>query len=136
MGQRKKPRRQRRVPGGSPARINIRTTEATRAELDSRAAAAGVSLPRYLVECGLGDGLAGTWSLRQRRWVAERLDVIDTRLDRIGVNLNQLTAAAHATGHVPTGLAGALAYHTATQQLLRQVLAALDTTDPTRGPAS
>ncbi len=96
-------RRQRRVPGGSPHRINIRTTTETYARLVAGAAVARLSLPRYLIESALRRS-SGGWSLREQRWWAERLDVIETRLIRIGTNLNQMAAATNATGETPEAL--------------------------------
>ncbi len=126
-------RRQRRVPGGSHKRINCRTIEPTYRRLERRAEAAGLSLPRYLIESGLRDE-AGQWSLRQQRWWAERLDVVETRLIRIGINLNQIAAVANATGELDPGLAGALGYFRATLQQHEEILDAIDTSDPERRP--
>jgi hypothetical protein len=132
MGDREK-RRQRRVPGGSTMRINCRTTEITYARLYERAAVAQLSLPRYLIESGLRDE-AGAWSLRQQRWWAERLDVVETRLIRVGVNLNQLAAATNATGELDGRLHGALGYLDATLGRHREILDAIDPSDPERRP--
>lgn len=124
-------RRQRRVPGGSQKRINCRTIEPTYRRLEERAEAAGLSVPRYLIESGLRDE-AGQWSLRQQRWWAERLDVVETRLIRIGVNLNQIATVANATGELDPGLAGALGYLHAAVQRYEEILDAIDPSDPER----
>ncbi|MBE1573874.1 MobC family plasmid mobilization relaxosome protein [Amycolatopsis japonica] len=126
-------RRQRRVPGGSQKRINCRTTEHTYQRLEKRAEAAGLSLPRYLIESGLRDE-AGQWSLRQQRWWAERLDVVETRLIRIGVNLNQIATVANSTGELDPGLAGALSYLRAAVQRYEEILDAIDPSDPEHRP--
>jgi hypothetical protein len=93
-------RRQRRVEGGSPMRINVRTTMSTYAALVGAAAVARLSVPRYLIESALRESNGG-WSLREQRWWAERLDVVETRLIRIGTNLNQMAAATNAIGEPP-----------------------------------
>ncbi|KAA2267002.1 MobC family plasmid mobilization relaxosome protein [Solihabitans fulvus] len=129
----RKPRRQRRVRGGSPQRINIRTTDETYARLVIGAAVAQLSIPRFLIESTLRESTDG-WSLREQRWWVERLDVVETRLIRIGVNLNQMAAATNATGELPDELAGALRYFEATLTLHREVLGAINPADPSREP--
>jgi hypothetical protein len=126
-------RRQRRVPGGSVKRINCRTTEPTYGRLEDRARAAGLSLPRYLIESGLRDE-AGQWSVRQQRWWVERLGVVETRLIRVGVNLNQIAAVANATGELDEGLVGTLGYVRVTLQRHEEILDAIDPSDPERRP--
>lgn len=132
MGERVQ-RRQRRVEGGAQQRINVRATEDIYAALVVRAAVAGLSLPRYLVESGLSED-SGGWSLRQQRWWAQRLDVVDVRLVRIGVNLNQIAARLHATGELDPGLEGAVGYLEETLRRHRLVLDALDPTELDRRP--
>lgn len=131
MSNRKEARRQRRVPGGSLHRINVRTTAETYARLVVGAAAARLSLPRYLIESALRRS-SGGWSLREQRWWAERLDTVETRLIRIGTNLNQMAAAANATGELPDGLAGALRYLQETLDQHREILNAIDPADSSR----
>ncbi|HEX3783666.1 MAG TPA: plasmid mobilization relaxosome protein MobC [Pseudonocardiaceae bacterium] len=124
-------RRQRRVEGGSPKRINVRTTVETHAALVAASMLAGLSLPRYLIESALHGPLQG-WSLRDQRWWVERLDVAETRLIRIGTNLNQMAAVANATGELNPALTHALTYLDATLDQLRTVLDALDPSDRSR----
>lgn len=126
-------RRQRRVAGGAQQRINVRVPEETYAALVVRAAVAGLSLPRYLVESGLREA-SGGWSLRQQRWWAQRLDVVDVRLVRIGVNLNQIAARLNATGELDAGVTGAVGYLEETLERHRLVLDALDPTGLDRRP--
>lgn len=126
-----KTRRQRRVRGGSPLRINVRTTPTTYARLVAGAAVAGLSVPRFLVESALRRS-SGGWSLREQRWWAERLDVVETRLIRISTNLNQMAAATNSTGELPDTLAGALRYLESTLDRHREVLAAIDPADRSR----
>jgi hypothetical protein len=127
----KEARRQRRVQGGSPQRINVRTTAETYARLVVAAAVARLSLPRYLIESALRQAPGG-WSLREQRWWAERLDTVETRLIRIGTNLNQMAAAANATGELPDALAGALRYLQATLDQHREILNAINPADGSR----
>ncbi|HEX3778997.1 MAG TPA: plasmid mobilization relaxosome protein MobC [Pseudonocardiaceae bacterium] len=124
-------RRQRRVDGGSPIRINVRTTSDTYLRLVIAATLAGLTVPRYLIESALQES-AGGWSLREQRWWTERLDVVETRLIRIGVNLNQMAAATNATGELPAGLADALAYFSETLERHREILDAIDPADRSR----
>lgn len=124
-------KRQRRVEGGSPMRINVRTTVETHAALVAEAMLAGVSLPRYLIESALHGPLPG-WSLGDQRWWVERLDVAETRLIRIGTNLNQMAAVANATGELNPALTHSLSYLNETLDRLRAVLDALDPSDRPR----
>jgi hypothetical protein len=126
-------RRQRRVEGGSPMRINVRTTMRTYADLVAASKVAGLSVPRYLIESALRESTGG-WSLRQQRWWAERLDVVETRLIQIGTNLNQMAAVTNATGQPPEALAAALTYLVETLDRQRTVLDAIDPADRTRQP--
>ncbi|WP_222426783.1 plasmid mobilization relaxosome protein MobC, partial [Amycolatopsis rhizosphaerae] len=105
--------------------INLRTTHETYERLCTAAGTAGLTVPRYLIESALRDSPGG-WSLRQQRWWVERLDVVETRLTRIGVNLNQMAMVANATGHTPDGLAAALGYLSRVLEELGRVLAAID----------
>ncbi|MGX7829084.1 hypothetical protein ACTG9Q_28780 [Actinokineospora sp. 24-640] len=118
-------RRQRRVRGGAETRINIRTTVMVRAALTVRAAVAGLSVPLYLVECGLRE--PDGWSLRQQRhWVAE-WEAAAVKLSRSGSALNQLARQAnsgHAVGRQQ--LQAALAYHQRVLDELHRVLGAVD----------
>lgn len=124
-------RRQRRVAGGSPIRINVRTTELTYARLFADSARAGVSLPRYLIECALREPEGG-WSLHQQRWLTEQLDTVGIRLIRIGKNLNQIAVVTNVTGEVPQGITAALEHLSATLDQLRGVLGAVDPADTSR----
>jgi hypothetical protein len=128
-------RRQRRVEGGSPISIHVRTTRTTYARLIVQSARAGLSVPRYLVESALRESANG-WSQREQRWWAERLDTVETRLVRIGTNINQMATAFNATGEPPPALTAALAYFTATLEQHRKILAAIDPSDRSREPKS
>lgn len=118
-------RRQRRVRGGAETRINIRTTVLVRAALEARAAVAGLSVPLYLVECGLREPHG--WSLHQQRhWVAE-WEAAAVKLSRSGSALNQLARQANS-GHVvgQQQLQAALTYHQRVLDELHRVLGAVD----------
>lgn len=93
--------RQRREPGGRPYKHTVRLSEQEQAHIAARARGAGVSVPRLLVESALA-GDAQTASER-RALVAEFLG---TRrlLAAVSNNVNQLAAAANATGEVPPEL--------------------------------
>jgi hypothetical protein len=112
-------------------RINVRTTVETYAALVAESMVAGLSLPRYLIESALHGPLQG-WSLRDQRWWVERLDVAETRLIRIGTNLNQTAAVANATGELNPALTHSLSYLNETLHQLRAVLDALDPSDRSR----
>jgi hypothetical protein len=118
-------RRQRRVRGGAETRINIRTTVVVRAALTARAAVAGLSVPLYLIECGLRE--PDGWSLHQQRhWVAE-WEAAAVKLSRSGSALNQLARQANS-GYVvgQQQLQASLAYHKRVLDELHRVLGAVD----------
>jgi hypothetical protein len=92
---------------------------------------AGLSVQRFLIESTLRESTGG-WSLREQRWWAERLETVETRLIRIGTNLNQMAAATNGTGELSQELAGALAYFEATLQRHQDVLDAINPADRTR----
>jgi hypothetical protein len=128
---RRKPRRQRRIKGGSPQRINVRTTKETYARLVAGAEVAQLSIPKFLIDSTLRESRDG-WSLREQRWWAERIDTVETRLIRVGANLNQMAAATNVTGELSTALAGLIAYYEETLRRHREVLDAIDPSDPSR----
>jgi len=53
-------------------------------------------------------------------------------LIRIGTNLNQMAAAANATGELPDALAGALRYLQETLDQHREIVNAIDPADGSR----
>ncbi|WP_082955835.1 plasmid mobilization relaxosome protein MobC [Nocardia sp. 852002-51244_SCH5132740] len=83
--------RQANVAGGRPHRTVVKLSDAEQTELSARAAAAGVSVPRYLVDTAMGrdDGEPGRAAA-----VGAILD-LDEQVRRIGNNINQLTRYAH-----------------------------------------
>ncbi|QFZ17711.1 hypothetical protein [Saccharothrix syringae] len=115
--------------GGAETRINIRTTVMVRAALEVRAAVARLSVPLYLVECGLRE--PDGWSLHQQRyWVAE-WEAAAVKLSRSGSALKQLARQADS-GHVvdQQQLQAALTYH---QRVLDELHRVLDAVDRHRG---
>ncbi|MEJ5913185.1 hypothetical protein [Pseudokineococcus sp. 1T1Z-3] len=114
-------RRQRRVPGGRHRPVHVRVSDDEHVRLSARAAAAGLSLPAWLVAAGMadrggagrdvgGDGAGGRSfaggsmsALERRAWAAEFVAV--RRLARgVATNVNQLAAGYNATGEVGTEL--------------------------------
>lgn len=77
--------------------------------IEAAAAAAGLSVPSFLVASAMGTGPAGRMSVAQRETLAT--EVFGTRrlIRRAGENLNRLTAIAHANGHVPEEVPAAAA---------------------------
>ena len=86
------------MPGGRPRQVIVRLSIDEHVALQQRAADAGVSVQRYLLEAGLS-GVAGDGAARRR---AER-ELVSTRgvLRAAGNNLNQLTKWANANGALP-----------------------------------
>jgi hypothetical protein len=82
-----KAQRMRRETGGRKNAVKVLLSDTEQQEIRSRAEAAGLSVPRLLVEAAL--------SLSSHRLVGA-----------ISNNLNQLTKVAHATGRMPEGLPG------------------------------
>ncbi|MEU6267504.1 hypothetical protein [Saccharopolyspora shandongensis] len=66
-------------------------------ELSEQAAAAGLSLPRFLVESGQRGSAGG--QLRQQRWFAEELMVIGRRLAEISTDLVRVADMQDVSGH-------------------------------------
>ena len=93
--------RRRRQPGGRPHQHLVRLSDEEQVQILARARVAGVSVPRLLVEAALA-GDAQTASER-RALVAEFL-AARRLLARVSNNVNQLAAAANATGEVPAEL--------------------------------
>ena len=100
-----KPQRQRRAMDGRHSVIKVRVTAAEDEAIRARAAAAGVSAPRLLVELATL-GQAGA----SERRAANRL-LLDLRRQVVGVatNLNQLAHWANTREQLPPGLASSLA---------------------------
>jgi hypothetical protein len=96
--------RQANVPGGRPHKHVVKLSEREHDELRQRADAAGVSIPRLLVESALStDG-----TVSDRAHTALRLLELDDRIRRIGADLNQLTRAADQDSEIAAGTQAAL----------------------------
>jgi len=97
--------RLRRVAGGRTRQVIVRLSTEEHVALQRRAADAGVSVQRYLLEAGFS-GMAGDGAARRR---AER-EFIATRgvLRAAGNNLNQLAKWANANGALPSHLEATL----------------------------
>lgn len=97
-----RPRAQRRqrqpnLDGGRRSRFDVKTSPEDAARLRALAAAAGITVPRFLVEAAFAD-LGETATDRTEKLTeflrARRL------MAAVSNNLNQLTKAANATGEV------------------------------------
>lgn len=99
-------RRQPNVSGARPVRRELTLSIEDDARLVELAAAAGVSVPRLLVEAALaehGETATDRSALRTEFFHARRL------MSAVSNNLNQMTRAANATGEVQEDLADTLA---------------------------
>jgi len=102
-----KPKRLPRQLGGRPFPVKLLLSEDEHRVLEMRAAAAGVSKQRYLVERALND--ESRRALPERRATAGEFQRLRRELRGIARNINQLTMKANASGHVIAGTADALA---------------------------
>jgi hypothetical protein len=94
-------RRLERHPGGRKNAVKVLLSDQERAVLAGRAAKAGLSLPRLLVETALaGDRRTAS---EQRGLIAEFL-AVRRLVAAIGNNLNQLARVANAGGRAPEEL--------------------------------
>lgn len=101
----RKPARQTRLPGGRKNKYTVRLSDEEALVVQARAAVAGVSVPRLLVEAAMA-GDAQTASER-RALVAEFLGA-RRLLAKVGNNVNQLARVANATGGLPPELEATL----------------------------
>lgn len=83
--------RQANVPGGRPHRHIVKLSDAEHEDLTRRAAEAGVSVPRLLVESARDSGRVEAG----RAHAAMRLLELDDQIRRIGANVNQQTRHMH-----------------------------------------
>lgn len=97
--------RQRRLPGGRRHKFTVRLSEQELQTVQDRAAAAGISIPRLMVEATLA-GDAQTAS--ERRAVVVELLAVRRLALAVGNNLNQVARVANATGQVPPELSATL----------------------------
>lgn len=99
-------RRQLRRAGQRRQHVHkVAVTTAQEVELASRAAARGVTVPRFLVEAGLAGGAD---EAAARAELASELFRLVRMLGQVGNNVNQLARTANATGQVPAAVPNAL----------------------------
>lgn len=96
-------RRQANVPGGRPFEHKVRVSEAEEAVLVRLAAAAHLSVPRLLVESALASD--GPMRADQARDMLSELFALQRLMGAMARNVNQVAAAANATGDVPAAAA-------------------------------
>ncbi|MBF6234825.1 plasmid mobilization protein [Nocardia farcinica] len=96
--------RQANVAGGRPHRHIVKLSDAEHDDLMRRAAEAGVSVPRLLVESAMDSSRVEAG----RAHAAMRLLELDDQIRRVGNNLNQLVRYAHQNREVPEHLVDAL----------------------------
>ncbi|WP_420874253.1 MobC family plasmid mobilization relaxosome protein [Nocardia gipuzkoensis] len=95
--------RQANVPGGREHSTLVRMSAEEKTALMQRAAEAGVSVPRLMVESALSSAPEAG-----RAHAVMQLLELDTEIRRIGANLNQLTRYAHQERELPEHLDDAL----------------------------
>lgn len=93
--------RRHRVEGGRRREVRLRYTDAEYDALAARAAAAGVSVQRFLTEAGFAAGRPVGSSLAAELAALRRLTAA------IGNNLNQIARALNATGRPDPGVTAA-----------------------------
>jgi len=92
-------RRQRRAPGGRRHTVKVLLDDQQHADLRLRAAAAGVSLPRFLTDCAL---VARQRSAAERRGTAAEFQRLARDLRTIAADLGPRAADAAASGRGDT----------------------------------
>ncbi len=111
--------RRENVDGGRRGRFVVKTDPGEELRLRTLAAAAGVSVPRLLVETTMaahaGGGERGPLTMTERRQAAAELFQIARLLGGVANNVNQMARATNATGETQQDMAATLAY-------LREVL--------------
>jgi hypothetical protein len=100
--------RQRRVVGGRQRVVKVRLTDEDYLKVAARAAAAGATVPAYLVMAGMrspetASALTGDPVL-MRVWGRE-LRALRQQVYRVGLNVNQMARLLHGTGEVQRGAA-------------------------------
>ncbi|WP_285040038.1 MobC family plasmid mobilization relaxosome protein [Plantibacter sp. lyk4-40-MEA-4] len=87
--------RRTRVKGGRPGRHNVRTSAEEEGALQRLSLAAGMSVPRYLVESGLA--MESGETITDRRSTITKLYELHRLLAAISNNVNQIAKATNAT---------------------------------------
>lgn len=91
--------RRRRKPGGRSKQINVKVSIDEHEQLAARAAEAGVSVPRFMVESALGGGVKPS----QRRAVIASCLAARRQVTGAASNLNQLARWANTIESYPPG---------------------------------
>lgn len=110
-------RRQLSTPEGRPNRHVVKLTDAEEALLRERSEAAGVTIPRYLVETA-----TGTAPTADRQVMVDLLLGIRRQVAGEATNLNQLARAANEEVWFESDIAEAARVATATNTKLTEVL--------------
>ncbi len=87
--------RRRRIEGGRPGRHNVRTSVEEEGALQRLSLAAGMTVPRYLVESGLA--MESGETITDRRSTITKLYELHRLLAAISNNVNQMAKATNAT---------------------------------------
>jgi hypothetical protein len=114
--------RRRRVVRGRQRSYHLRLSEAEESELVPLAAAMGVSLQRFLVECARAGSYSELVSQRAARSAVFK-ELLAARRDLRGavVNLNQLARFANEVGGLPKGWREVIARVEAAQERLGEL---------------
>lgn len=94
--------------------------------IEAAAAAAGLSVPSYLVAAASPDQSRPGWSVAQREALVAEILGASRVLRRAGENLNRLTKIAHGQGQVPPEVPAASAAVREYAERFEQVVTALD----------
>jgi hypothetical protein len=95
--------RQRRVLGGRRRFVQLRLTEDDYAKVAARAAAAGASIPAYLVMAGTrpqDSSVVTTGDPVLMRVWGQEMRGLRQQVYRVGLNVNQVARLLHGTGEV------------------------------------
>lgn len=101
-------KRQANVKGGRSVRRDVTLSERENDALIKAAAAAGMSVPRLMIESALASDSGETAT--ERRDAITSLLAFDGQLAAIGNNLNQLARTANATGEIGREVIHSLAF--------------------------
>jgi hypothetical protein len=129
-----KARRRTRLVGGRERRFYVKASGEEAERLEALATAAGVSVPRLLVEAALTGGSRAAASSpaaepRAHPAVVAELLTVGRLLGRIGTNVNQIARATNATREAQPETAAAME---AVERVAGRMDAVLDELRPTR----
>jgi hypothetical protein len=118
----RKPARLRREPGGRPNAVLVRLSDEEKAQICDRAAAHGVSVPRFMLESSLAESPD---SLARRRMLAAEFLGARRLVARLGAELDELVEATRS-GQSPPGLESAVRAVSEAAARLEAAVARLD----------